>query len=148
MTASFPPKRLQPNALLAGLLLSVSAAASAHHSTAAYDPSKRIELHGTVKELQWTNPHSWIQLEVTDKDGKAVEWAIEFGNPLVNLRHGWKRDSVKTGDRVTVVVYPNRNGTPNATLATITLPDGRELDGAADFVPKEVLKRAQQGAGS
>lgn len=133
---------IQSKAYLLGLLLSVSAAATAHHSTAAYDQMKPMKLSGTVKEMQWTNPHSWIQLIVTNEQGAATEWAIEFGNPVINLRQGWKRTDVKPGDKVSVVVYPMRDGSAHGTLATITLADGRVLDGAADFVPKEIAKSA------
>lgn len=132
----------QPKTCLLGLLLFVAATATAHHSTAAYDQSKPVKLSGTVKEMQWTNPHSWIQLVVTDERGAATEWAIEFGNPVINLRQGWKRTDVKPGDKVSVVVYPLRDGSAHGTLATITLADGRVLDGAAEFVPKEIAKSA------
>lgn len=120
--------------------LSVATGASAHHSTAAYDRTKQIRLTGAVKEFQWTNPHSWIQLVVTDKQGAITEWGIEFGNPIINIRHGWKRADVKPGDKVSVVLYPMRDGSAHGTLATITLADGRTLDGAADFVGKEIAR--------
>jgi len=126
---------------LAGLLLlAVTAGAGAHHSTSAYDRSKTVELSGAVKEMQWTNPHSWIQIVVMDKQGATTEWAIETGTPVINLRHGWKRDDVKAGDKISMVVYPARDGTAHGTLATITLADGRVLDGAADFVVKDIVK--------
>lgn len=132
------PLKMPLLVLLLGL--SVATTASAHHSTAAYDRTKQIKLTGTVREFQWTNPHSWIQLVVTDKQGAKKEWGIEFGNPVINIRYGWKRTDVKPGDKVTVVVYPMRDGTAHGTLATIILADGRTLDGAADFVGKEVAK--------
>jgi len=125
---------------LVGLLLAVTASVGAHHSTSAYDRTKTVELSGAVKEMQWTNPHSWIQILVTDSQGATTEWAVETGTPTINLRHGWKRDDVKPGDRISMVVYPARDGTAHGTLATITLADGRTLDGAADFVPKEIAK--------
>jgi hypothetical protein len=128
-------------AKLIGLwLLAMTASASAHHSTSAYDRTKTVELSGAVKEMQWTNPHSWIQILVTDKQGATTEWAIETGTPVINLRHGWKRDDVKAGDKISMVIYPARDGTAHGTLATITLADGRVLDGAADFVVKDIVK--------
>lgn len=131
-----------PRARVAVLLLAVATAAGAHHSTASYDRSRTVKLSGVVKEMQWTNPHSWIQIVVTDEAGVATEWAVETGAPVINLRHGWNRNDVKTGDNVSMVIYPNRDGTPHGTLATIKLADGRVLDGAADFVPKEIIKNA------
>jgi hypothetical protein len=122
------------------LLLAVNAGAGAHHSTSAYDRTRTIELSGVVKEMQWTNPHSWIQIVVTDQQGTTTEWAIETGTPVLNLRHGWKRDDVKAGDKISMVVYPARDGSAHGTLATIKLADGRVLDGAADFVVKEIMK--------
>lgn len=125
-----------------GALLCIAASASAHHSTAAYDQTKPTKLTGTVKELQWTNPHSWIQLVVPGKAGATTEWAIEFGNPVINLRNGWKRGDVKPGDKVSMVIYPQRDGSAHGTLATITLANGKTLSGAAEFVPKTIQKLA------
>ena len=122
------------------LLLAVAVDVAAHHSTTAYDRTKTVELSGVVREMQWTNPHSWIQIVVTDKQGVATEWAVETGTPVINLRHGWNRNDVKAGDKISMVIYPNRDGSANGTLATITLADGRVLDGAADFVVKDILK--------
>jgi hypothetical protein len=127
---------------VAGLLLAVATAAGAHHSTASYDRSRTVELTGVVKEMQWTNPHSWIQIVVTDGAGVASEWAVETGAPVINIRHGWNRNDVKAGDKVSMVIYPSRDGTAHGTLATIKLADGRVLDGAADFVPKDIMKNA------
>lgn len=91
-------------------------------------------------DFQWTNPHSWIQLLVTDSNGNTTEWAIETGAPNLNVRHGWKRDDLKPGDKVSLTAFPNRNGAPNASLMRITLPDGRILEGAAEFIPKDLQK--------
>ena len=121
------------------LLLSVSPAMS-HHSTTAYDHTKTIVLSGTVKEFQWTNPHSWVQLIVSDDQGKMTEWAIETGSPNLNLRHGWTRTTLKPGDKVTLTIYPHRDGSAHGSLAFAKLADGRVLDGAADFIPKDNAK--------
>ena len=123
------------------VLLVFSLPLCAHHSTTAYDHTRTIELKGTVKDFQWTNPHSWIQLLVTDGNGNTTEWAIETGAPNLNVRHGWKRDDLKPGDRVTLTAFPNRDGTPNASLTRVTLPDGRVLEGAAEFIPKDLQKQ-------
>jgi hypothetical protein len=124
-----------------GLLLLLSGVpVSAHHSTTAYDHSKLIELTGTVKEFQWTNPHSWIQLIVVDAQRQSTEWSIETGAPNLNIRHGWKRNDLKFGDKVTLTLYPHRDGSPHGSLARVALPDGRVLDGAADFILKDMAK--------
>jgi hypothetical protein len=97
-----------------------------------------LTLEGTVSAFQWTNPHSWIQLVVVDASGKSVEWSIEFGAPNLNVRNGWKHDDVKPGDKVSMVVYPIRDGSAHGTLATIRLADGRVLKGAADFIREQL----------
>jgi hypothetical protein len=115
----------------------------AHHSTTAYDHTRLISLTGVVSVVQWTNPHSWIHVQVKDEQGEAVtEWAIETGAPNINIRHGWKRDDVKVGDRISLNLYPHRDGSPHGTLSTITLADGRVLEGAVDFIRKDMLKLA------
>jgi hypothetical protein len=118
------------------------ASAYSHHSTTAYDHTRTISLKGVVKEFQWTNPHSWIQLLVTDDQGVTTEWSVETGAPNLNVRHGWKKTDLKAGDKVTLVIYPMRDGSTHGTLANATLPDGRVLDGAADFIPKDLAKDA------
>jgi hypothetical protein len=114
------------------LLLSAMAfAATAHHSTAEFDYTKQQTLKGTVKEVQWTNPHSFIQLLVPGKGKEPVEWAVEIGSPSINIAMGWKKNSVKPGDVVTLLISPARNGSPLGTLRKLTFEDGRELVGIA-----------------
>jgi len=105
--------------------------AAAHHSTAEFDYTKQQTLKGTVKEVQWTNPHSYIQLLVPGKGKQPVEWAVEIGSPSINIAMGWKKNSVKAGDMVTMLISPARNGSPLGTLRTLTFADGRELKGIA-----------------
>jgi len=112
---------------------------SAHHSFAAFDRKKEITVTGVVKEVQWNNPHAWIQVIVTDAKGKPTEWGFECGSPNMMARTGWKRTTVKTGDKVTVVGNPLKDGRPNAALVRITLPDGRVL-GPGDAPPPKALK--------
>ena len=126
--------------LAIALISFVATSVHAHHSTTAYDHKRTITLTGVVKEFQWTNPHSWIQLLVTDEKGSTTEWAIETGAPNLNVRNGWKRTDLKPGDKVTLVIYPIRDGSAHGTLANVTLPDGRVLDGAADFIPKGLAR--------
>lgn len=116
---------------IALLLSTVAATAMGHHSTAEFDYTKQQTLKGTVKEVQWTNPHSFIQLLVPGKDKEPVEWAVEIGSPSINIGMGWKKTSVKAGEVVTMLISPARNGTPLGTLRTLTFEDGRELKGIA-----------------
>ena len=111
----------------------------AHHSYAAFDRDKEVTLSGVVREFQWNNPHAWIQVHVVDEKGRAVEWGIECGSPNMMARTGWKRTTLKTGDQVTVVGNPLKDGRPNAALVRVTLPDGRVL-GPGDAPPPKPLK--------
>jgi hypothetical protein len=98
-------------ALLAGTVVLVAAQPlAAHHSTAMFDETKLVELSGTVKALQWTNPHVWLQVMVEDK-GAATEWSLEGGSPNSLSRQGWRSTTFKAGDVVTVRLRPMKDGT-------------------------------------
>lgn len=122
-----------PNQLAALLLLlaSLSAPAYAHHSIIEFDYTKAYAVTGRVKELQWTNPHSWVQMLVPAANGEDIEFGFELGAPLFNIRLGWRKDSIVAGDVVTVVYCPSRNGSPRGTLMYIHLPGGEVLPGVA-----------------
>jgi len=113
------------------LLLSLlSTPVWAHHSTAEFDYTKAYRVEGTVKEFQWTNPHSWVQVLVPNKDGGTDEWGFELGAPLFNIRMGWKSDIVKAGQAVKVLFCPSRTRA-RGTLMSLVLPDGSVLNGIA-----------------
>jgi hypothetical protein len=99
----------------------------AHHSFATFDLTKDIALEGVVKQVEWTNPHIWINIMIASANGSAEEWGIEAGATNTMNRQGWKRDSVKAGDRVKVLAHPMRNGSHSGSLISMTLPDGRVL---------------------
>ena len=122
------------SALIVAMLVGTGATAAAHHSFAAFDRKKEVTFTGVVKEVQWNNPHTWIQVIVTDGKGKQTEWGFECGSPNMMVRTGWKRTTLKSGDKVTVVGNPLHDGRPNAILVRITLPDGRVL-GPGDAPP-------------
>lgn len=106
--------------------------AQAHHSTAEFDYSKTVIVKGKIKELQWTNPHSYVQVLVPKKNGKGFDqWGIEVGAPAINVAMGWRKNSVKAGDEVTLNIAPARNGTNYGTLRVLTFADGRTLNGVA-----------------
>ena len=111
--------------------LAFGATASAHHSTAEFDYGKTIAVEGTVKEVQWTNPHSYLQILSKGADGAVVQWGVEIGAPAINMRLGWRKDSVKTGDKVSLSLAPARDGRNFGTLRTLTFEDGRQLSGVA-----------------
>jgi len=100
--------------------------AFAHHSFAMFDSAKNVELEGTVKEFQWTNPHSWIQLTVME-NGKAVEYSIEGGSPNGLARRGWTRTSFKPGDKVTVTIHPLKDGSKGGSFVKAVKADGTTL---------------------
>jgi hypothetical protein len=110
-------------------------AASAHHSTAMFEPEKRVTLNGTIKDFQWTNPHAWIQMVVSGADGKPADWSFECGSPNTLSRQGWKPSMLKAGDAVTIVANPMKDGTPAGLLYTVTLADGRVLGPGAASPP-------------
>ena len=105
--------------------------ALAHHSTAEFDYTKEVTIKGIVKEVQWTNPHSFIQLLVDGQPGEKIQWSVEIGSPTLNINLGWRKNSVVAGDEVTMLLSPARNGSPYGTLRVLTFADGRELKGVA-----------------
>ena len=111
-------------ALLAGGALAVSSAAFAHHSFAMFDAEKVATLEGTVKDFQWTNPHSWILMMVSNSQGQLEQWAIEMGGPIGLARQGWTPKTLKPGMQVKTVIHPMRDGTNGGQFMAITLPDG------------------------
>jgi hypothetical protein len=111
-------------AILSAAVLSVVLAniASAHHSFAMFDQQKEMTLDGTLKELQWTNPHIWVQVLVKDPaTGKDVEWSVEGGSPNNLSRKGWSRNSMKAGDKVVIVIHPLKNGENGGSLVKVTV---------------------------
>jgi hypothetical protein len=93
-------------ALIAAL---ISVPCAAHHSFAMFDPQKLMTLHGTVKELQWTNPHCFLQI-IVPAAGVTAEWSLEMHSPQAMYRLGWRPGSFKPGDKVTVTVAPVKDG--------------------------------------
>ncbi len=110
------------------LLLSAASAASAHHSGAMFDPTKEVSLQGTVKEFQYTNPHSWLVVSIPDATGKLVDWSFEAEGPSTLLRSGIKKSSLMPGDKVTVKGHPLKDGRPGAGLMLVTKADGTVLN--------------------
>jgi Family of unknown function (DUF6152) len=110
-----------------GLLALGVQVASAHHSYSSFDMTKSIKVTGVVKEFHWTNPHSFIVLEVTDSAGHPVDAILEANGPGYLVRQGWKRESVRPGDKITATVHPMRDGSAGGDLMDVTLPSGQVL---------------------
>ncbi len=115
-------------ALFASLTLPVLALA--HHSGAMFDSTKAITLDGTVTQFNWVNPHSSIKVDVAGADGKHEIWAIEMNTPQNLVGEGWKRTTIKPGDKVAIVVRPLRDGKPGGLYVSIKLADGTVLSSA------------------
>ena len=108
--------------------------ATAHHSFAAeYDRDKPVTLQGTVTRIEWMNPHIYFYIDVREEGGAIVNWAIEGGAPTSLYRAGWRKDSMKVGDVVTVHGYLARNGKKLANMRTAVLADGREVFGGQQY---------------
>jgi hypothetical protein len=119
--------------LLSALLITLVAPVYAHHSFAMFDMSKTQSYKGTVKEVQWTNPHVWVELVVME-NGAPVAYSFEGAAIAVLKRVGWTKDSVKSGDVVTLVGHPYKNGRPGGSIDYLILADGRKI-GTGDAIP-------------
>jgi hypothetical protein len=118
-------------AFLGALFCLIAGSALAHHSFAMFDRSKEMTIVGTVEDFQWTNPHSWIELDVPNENGGVDKWSIELNSPNNLARQGWHSNSVKPGDKISVVIWPLRSGDKGGLFMSLTFPDGRMLDEAA-----------------
>ena len=109
------------------VLLGIASGAYAHHSAAGIDRSKSVTIVGTLKQFKWTNPHSWMEIDVPNDHGGVDTWGLEMTAPSILVRAGWKSTIVKAGDKVTAVVRPFKNGDPGGLFVSITLPSGQTL---------------------
>lgn len=114
-------------ALSASIILLVCNGAAAHHSFSMFDNAKDLTLAGEIRDFQWTNPHSWIFLLVTDQKGAPIEWKVEGGSPNLLRRDGWTRRSLAKGDKVTLIIHPAKDGSNFGSLVRVTLADGTKL---------------------
>lgn len=115
-------------AILAMAAIALAAAsAQAHHSFAMFDATKNLPLKGTVVQFQWTNPHSWVEIQVPDRKGTTRTWSIETSSPLVLKRNGWSRNAIKPGDQISIVVHPRKDGTFGGSLVSLTTAAGKTL---------------------
>jgi hypothetical protein len=119
---------LRISALTALTAVAMAAPALAHHSFAMFDADKTVTLQGTVKELEWVNPHSWLRVVVKDQTtGQLALWALEMSSPARMKRMGMNADSVKPGDVVSVTFHPMKDGARGGQFLQAVLPDGKQI---------------------
>ena len=99
----------------------------AHHSFATFDATRTVVLDGTVRTIEWTNPHIWIELVVA-KNGQLVTYRIEGASPISLGRKGWVRTAIKPGDKVLLTINPLKSGEPGGAVKKIQLADGRTFE--------------------
>jgi uncharacterized protein DUF6152 len=110
------------------LLLSIAGSAFAHHGFQSwFDMSRSVTVKGTVTAFDWTNPHAYIYLDVKDEKGAVVKWSAELGAVAMLSRAGWKKDTVKPGDEITMTGNPGKDGKPIMHLDKVVLANGQEL---------------------
>jgi len=125
------------NMAVAGVLILLSFSAQAHHSGSMFEKDKQITMTGVVKEFQYTNPHSWLVLNVTNEDGTVTAWGFEAEGPSTLLRAGIKKSDFKPGTKVTMTARPMRDGRPAGYwVKAIREDDGKEFDPSAGFQVK------------
>jgi uncharacterized protein DUF6152 len=117
----------QPICLVAAAGLVLAAlSAFAHHGAAEYDNSKTISVQGTVRQLQYLNPHALIFFNVKDDKGQTAEWTVELQSPNLLTRRGWSRSTLKPGDQIIVTGHPVKNGAKAMSGQKVVFTDGRE----------------------
>jgi hypothetical protein len=113
--------------LVAAVVSLASVPAYAHHSYAMFDSTKTMTLSGTVKQFQFTNPHSWIQVMAPGADGVPVEWSVQMGAPFELIRAGWGPETLKPGDKVVLRVHPAKDGVAGGSFLSATDGDGHPI---------------------
>ena len=99
----------------------------AHHSTVAYSEKPAVLKNATIAKVLWANPHVILTFNVKETSGAVTGWSVETGSPGSVARVGWNHNSVKAGDKVTIELYPARNGAHVGRLKKVIFPDGKEL---------------------
>ncbi|MEO8096363.1 MAG: DUF6152 family protein [Acidobacteriota bacterium] len=113
--------------VVAGLLAGAASLALAHHSYSAFDMVELVTVTGTVKKLDWTNPHTWIWLDVVNEKGVAQTWGIEGMSPNYLARRGWSRTTLKPGEKISITLHPLKSGENGGTWVDAKRPNGETL---------------------
>ena len=129
---------------LTGVALAIAAPAFAHHSFAMFDRQKAISIDGTVKEYEWVNPHVWIHVTAPDDNGTPREWGFEMQSVQQDYAAGWRADSVKPGDKITIEYHPLKDGSRGGQLMSATLQNGTHLGPPA--APRAVTQEGRDAA--
>jgi hypothetical protein len=106
----------------------VAGPALAHHSFAMFDMKKEATVQGVVTDFRWTNPHAWMLVDAPGPNGSKVNWSFEMTSPNNLVLSGWRRSSLKPGDKVTVTYHPLQNGKSGGALVKVVLPDNKVLE--------------------
>jgi hypothetical protein len=114
-------------ALIAVALLGSGARIAAHHSFSAFDTGTEKTITGTVNRFEWTNPHTWVWVDVTDGKGGVVTWGVEGMSPNYLARRGWTKNTFKPGDKVTLTIRPMRDGSAGGMFVRGILADGKPI---------------------
>jgi hypothetical protein len=109
------------------LLLSLAGAARAHHATASFDMTHSMTVKGTVTGFDWTNPHVYIYVDVKDDKGAVEKWSVEMASTGMLARAGWRRDTVKAGEEITLIGNRAKDGRPFLHLSKLVFANGQEL---------------------
>ncbi len=109
------------------LLISFAAPVSAHHATASFDMTKSMSVKGTVTGFDWTNPHVYIYVDVKDEKGAVEKWSVEMASTGMLARAGWRRDTVKGGDEITIFGNRAKDGRPFLHLSKVVFANGQAL---------------------
>ena len=127
-----------PAALAMAVMLALSMPARAHHSQTMFEPDKQVTVEGTVSRWVWSNPHTWLYIEVKKADGPVDTWGFEANSAASMQRAGWKRTQFNAGDQVTVTGWPMKNGEHKALLGRVVTADGttKELNGNGPQIPR------------
>ena len=129
-------RRLLYTVAALGMLAAGPTRLLAHHSATMFDEKKTVTVEGVVKEFQYSNPHSWLIVDVTDKNGKVTTWGFEAEGPSTLSRAGIKPSDFKPGTRLTITGNPMKNGTPAAIWLDAVRADGKKFNPRAGFAVK------------
>ena len=115
-------------AALCGLFLVAAPVVAHHNGNAKYDSKKTITLKGKITKVEWMNPHIYFYVDAADPSGKVFNWAVEGATPNQLYRRGWRRDSLKIGETVTIeAIMARQPGLHHVNARSVILPDGRKV---------------------